>query len=107
MNSKAQAFGFGLLTVALIFIIALVATIDPIKEVLDDARGDPALNCPGTPDFNQTAFDNDDGDVFEKLNRRGTCFVTGIGMVWFVGGFFIALIVWLARNWKGRPKTIG
>ena len=91
--------GFALFTAFLIFFLALMATIDPFKEVFDEARGNSALNCPGTPDFNQSDFDDDDAN--DKLNKRTTCFVTGIGMVWFVGAFLLASVMWLVRNWRG------
>jgi len=103
MNNKGQssfAIGFGILTVAFIFLLALFATIDPLKEALDNARGNVALNCPGTPDFNQSDFDDD--STLEKIGKRSTCFITGINMVWFVSAFFIALITWVFRNWTKR-----
>ena len=101
MNKKGQQFAIGLaiLVAALVFILALFATIDPLKETLDNIRGDPALNCPGTPDFNQSDFD-DDTD-FQQLGRRSTCFVTGITMVWLVASFTIALFIWVFKNWTG------
>ena len=104
MNKKGRggAIGFALLTVFLLLTLALVATIDPMKEVFDEARGNIFLNCPGTPDFNQTFFDNQ--TKFDKLNTRPVCFVTGIGMVWFVGSFFLASVMWLVRNWTGGSK---
>lgn len=105
MNKKAQggAVGFALLTVFLLFILTLAATIDPFKEVFDEARGNAFLNCPGTPNFNQTDFDDD--DKFDKLNKRPVCFITGIGMVWFIGAFFLASIMWLVRNWtRSKPR---
>ena len=104
MNNKGQVGlrGFVLVTVFIVFFLGLMATIEPFKEVLDDARGDSALNCPGTPNFNQSDFDDD--DKFDKLNKRTTCFVTGMSMVWFVGVFLIALVMWLARNWT-QSKT--
>ncbi len=100
MNKKGQlsfAVGFGILTVAFVFILALFAVIDPFKEALDDTRGNPALNCPGTTDFNQTDFDDDSN--LEKIGKRSTCFITGISMVWFISAFFIALITWVFINW--------
>ncbi len=101
MNKKARSglVGFALLTAWFIFFLALMATIEPFKEGLDDSRGNSALNCPGTPNFNQTDFDDD--DKFDKLNKRTTCFVTGISMVWFVGAFLLASVTWLVRNWRG------
>ncbi len=104
MNKKAQGttIGFALLVVFFVFILGLAATIDPFKEVFDEARGNAFLNCPGTPDFNQTDFDDD--DTFEKLNKRPTCFVTGIGIVWFIGAFFLGAVMWLVRNWTRGGK---
>ena len=104
MNNKGQAgvIGFALLVVFFLFMLGLLATIDPFKEVFDDARGNAFLNCPGTPNFNQSDFDDD--DKFDKLNKRTTCFVTGIGMVWFIGAFFLAAVTWLFRNWTRARK---
>ncbi len=89
--------GFALLTVFLLLFLGLMATIGPFKEVFDEARGNAFLNCPGTPNFNQSDFDDD--DRFDKLNKRPVCFVTGIGMVWFIGAFLIASVMWVSRNW--------
>ena len=103
MNKKGVGFavrGFALITVFMVFFLTLMATIDPFKEVLDEARGNSSLNCPGTPNFNQTDFDDDSS--FDKLNKRTTCFVTGIGMVWFIGAFLIASVTWLFRNFGGK-----
>ena len=61
-------------------------------------RNSTALNCPGTPGHDAVDYANDTD--FEKLVRRPTCFVTGISMVWFVGAFIIAVIVWLVKNWR-------
>ena len=104
MNNKGQAtvIGFSLLIVFFLFMLALLATIVPFKEVFDEARGNSALNCPGTPNFNQSDFDDDDTN--DKLNKRTTCFVTGIGMVWFVGAFFLAAVTWLIRNWRKATR---
>ena len=103
-NKKAAGgmVGFALLTVFFVFTLVLAATIDPFKEVFDEARGNAFLNCPGTPDFNQSDFDDD--DQFDKLNKRPVCFVTGIGMVWFIGAFFLASTMWLVRNWMGVKR---
>ena len=104
MNNKAQVGvrGFALLTVFMLFFLGLMATIDPFKEVLDEARGNAFLNCPGTPNFNQTDFDDD--DKFDKLNKRPVCFVTGMSMVWFIGVFLITLVTWLGRNWTQSKR---
>ena len=65
MNNQGQAvvIGFALLVVFFLFMLALLATIVPFKEVFDEARGNSALNCPGTPNFNQSDFDDDDAEV--------------------------------------------
>ncbi len=99
-NKRGQKtlIGFALLTVFFVLIIAAFATIEPFKEFLDDARDSTELNCKGTLGFNQTDFDDD--NALEKLTRRPTCFVTGISMVWFIGSFLIAALVWLFRNWS-------
>lgn len=104
MNNKGQrsVIGFALLVVFMIFMLALLGLIEPFKETLDDARGNAFLNCPGTPDFNQSDFDDD--DKFEKLNKRPVCFVTGISMVWFMGAFFLGAVTWLFRNWTGTKR---
>ncbi len=91
-------FGFALLTVLFVLIIAAVATIEPFKETLDDVRDTTSLNCPGTTNFNQTDYDDDNTN--ERLTRRPVCFVTGISMVYFIGSFIIAAFVWLVVNWR-------
>jgi len=103
MDKKAQksVFGFALVILFFIFIIGAFATIEPMKEFLDDARDSTALNCKGTTNFNQTAFDEDTN--FQRLVRRPTCFVTGLTLVYFIGAFLIAAIVWLVRSW-GKLK---
>lgn len=107
MNTKGQAFGFAILVIFFILVLGLVATLNPLKEVFDDFRGNPALNCPGSSNFTQALFDADNSDKFAKLNKRTTCFVTGIGIVWFIGAFFLAAVAWLVRNWRSRPRSIG
>ena len=91
-------FGFGLLTVLFVLIIAVFATIPAFKETLDDVRDTTSLNCPGTSGFNQTDYDDD--TKVEKLTRRPVCFVTGFSMVYFIGSFIIAVFVWLVANWR-------
>jgi hypothetical protein len=103
MNKKGQVIGFALLTAAFVFIIVAFVTIEPLKENLNSTRATDSLNCPGTDTFNQTQFDADTGNFFETLNKRGTCFVTGISMVWFIGAFLIAVVIWVVRNWRRRP----
>ena len=101
MNKKAQTFavkGFALTMAFFILVIGAFATIDPLKESLNNVRGSTSLNCPGTPTFNSTAYNLQTDN--EKLQKRPVCFVTGLSMVWFIGAFLIALVVWLWRNWK-------
>lgn len=104
MNKRGQksALGFALLTIAFVFIIASFALIEPFKEFSDTARDTTSLNCPGTLNFNQTDYD-DDNDL-EKLTRRPTCFVTGIGMVYFIGTFITAVLGWLFLNWRAISR---
>ena len=104
MNKKGQkaVFGFALLVLLFVFIITSFTIIDPFKETLDEVRGTSSLNCPGTPTFNQTDYDDDSST--EKLTRRPTCFVTGISMVYFIGSFIIAACVWLVANWRKVAK---
>lgn len=97
MNSKAQ-LGFAFLIVGFVIAITLFATIEPFKEQLDTNRNQSSMNCPGTPGFDSTDYNNDTD--FEKLVRRPTCFVTGISMVWFVGAVLIATAMWVVRNWR-------
>ncbi len=104
MNNKGQVFGFALLILFFFFLIGVIATIDPFKEVLDNVRGNTALNCKGTPDFNQTLYDIDNNDTNAQLNKRTTCFATGLIMIWFVGAFLLASVVWLVRNFKVKPR---
>lgn len=101
MNRRGIILGFALLLVLFILLIAVFALIEPFKESLDSNRGSSTLNCPGTPDFNQTSYADD--STLEKLTRRPTCFVTGLSMTWFVFYCLIAGVVWVARNWsKGK-----
>ncbi len=102
MNKKGQKtlIGFALFTVALVLMLAALSTIDVFKESLDEVRGNPNLNCPGTPNFNQTQFDEDNSFEFNQSVKRPTCFVTGISMVWFIGAFLIALVVWVVGNFR-------
>ncbi len=104
MNKKAQksSFGFALLILAFLFIITAFATIDPLKETLDEARDGTSLNCPGTLNFNQTDYDNDNS--LERLTRRPTCLVTGFSMVYFIGSFIIAVSIWVVANWRRLAK---
>lgn len=95
-------FGFALLTVLFVLIIAAIATIEPFKETLDDVRDTTSLNCPGTTTFDQTDYDND--TKVEKLTRRPVCFVTGISMVYFIGSFIIGAFVWLVASWRRVTK---
>ena len=107
MNKKGQksgVLGFALITIAFVIMITAFATIEPFKEFLDTARDSTALNCKGTPNFNQTAFDNDESSPLNKLTRRPTCFVTGISMVYFIFAILIGLITWLLRNWRKLSK---
>lgn len=100
MNNRGQksVFGFALILIAMLFIITAFVTIEPIKEFLDDARGSTALNCPGTTNFNQTDWDDD--EKIQKLTRRPTCFVTGFTLVYFIGAFIVAVFVWVTVNWR-------
>lgn len=107
MDKKGNLLVGAALTMAFfIFVLVLFATITPFKQTLDDARDTTALNCRGTTGFNQTAFDLDTTDTsnIPKLTRRPTCFITGIGMVWFVISFLAAAVTWLARQWVGGRR---
>ncbi len=101
-QGRGGAVGFALLTVFFVIVLTLAVTIDPFKEVLDEVRGNSFLNCPGTPDFNQSDFDDD--DKFDKLNKRPVCFVTGATMFWFVGAVFLSSVMWLVTNWMGGKR---
>ena len=105
MNNKAQksgVLGFALVALVFVFFMTLFATLEPFKEFLDTARDTTSLNCRGTTNFNQTAFDEQND--FEKLVTRPTCAVTGFAMVYFFGAFMIAAIVWLFDNWRRISK---
>ncbi|KKN08449.1 hypothetical protein LCGC14_1056530 [marine sediment metagenome] len=106
MNSKGQMVGFALLTAVFVFILVAFVTIEPLKETLDTARDSTALNCKGTTNFNQTAFDDDEGNTINKLTRRPTCFVTGLSMVWFIFVYVIAVIMWLGNNWRKKRVVV-
>lgn len=100
MNNKGQkgVLGFALLVLAFLFVITSFVTIDPLKESLDISRNSTSLNCPGVNGFNQTDFD-DDTD-FERSVRRPVCFATGISLVYFIGSFFLAVMVWVVAKWR-------
>ena len=102
MNKRGQkaVIGFALIIVAFLYIISSFGLIDSIKENLDVVRGSNSLNCRGTSTFNQTAYDLDESDTTQKLTRRPTCFVTGMGLVYFIGSFLIAVVVWLVVQWR-------
>ena len=104
MNKKGQKMliGFSLSMVVLILILVTFGLIPVFKESLDESRGNIHLNCPGTPNFNQTAYDEDND--FNQLVRRPTCFITGISMIWFIGAFLLALFVWLVSNFRGVKR---
>lgn len=104
MRKKGQSgvVGFALVAIAFVFILTLFAIIEPFKETLDDARDTDSLNCPGTLNFNQTAYDLDNS--LQRLTRRPTCFVTGLSMVYFVLAFIMALITWMVRKWRRLSK---
>ncbi len=103
-SKKGQTVGLALLLALFIFILVLFTTITPFKETLDTARDGSSLNCRGTTNFNQTAFDNDETNTVNKLTRRPTCFITGLSMVWFVFAFLLAAFVWLGKNWSRKTR---
>lgn len=98
MNRKAQLVSFSLILIAFLLTLTVFALIPVFKETLDDSRGNSNLNCPGTPEFNVTQYD-EDGD-FNQLVRRPTCFTTGIYMVYFIMAFLIAVVSWVALNFR-------
>ncbi len=102
MNKQAGTglIGIALMIAAFMFMIVAFATIEPFKQALDDARDTTSLNCRGTTNFNQTAYDEDEDSVVAKLTRRPTCFITGMSLVYFIGAFLIATIAWVVRNWR-------
>ncbi len=102
MNKKSQQslVGFSLVIVVFVFFLVAFGLIDVFKESLDETRGTSSLNCPGTPGFNQTQFDDDETSEFNKLVRRPTCFITGISMTWFISAFLLASLSWLAVNFR-------
>lgn len=104
MNKKGQKMliGFALSMVVLLLILVTFGLIPVFKESLDESRGNINLNCPGTPDFDQTVYDGD-GD-FNQTVRRPTCFITGISMIWFIGAFLLSLFVWLVSNFRGVKR---
>lgn len=95
-------FGFALLMVLFVVALATFATIEPLKETLDNVRDSDALNCPDVAGFDATDYNNDTD--FEKLVRRPTCFVTGMGMVWFIGSVLLAAVTWVVASWRKIVK---
>ncbi len=102
MNKKSQQalVGFSLVIVVFVFFLVAFGLIPVFKESLDEIRGTESINCPGTPGFNQTQFDEDEGFEFNQTVRRPTCFVTGLNMVWFISAFLLASVSWLAINFR-------
>jgi len=102
MNKKGNLImGIMFGAVALILLFSIFSLIEPFKENLDIARGSSStLNCPGTPTFDQTDYNND--TTSQKLIRRPVCFVTGISMVFFVGVYLVTLITWVYTKWIGK-----
>jgi len=101
MNKRAQkgfVVGMSLLIVLFLFIITTFALIEPFKERFDAARNQSSLNCPGTPGFDQTDYDND--TARQKLRRRPVCFITGITPVYFILAFLVAAVAWVVRQWR-------
>ena len=101
MNNRAQLkgiFGFSLILLGFLFIITSFGLIDPLKESLDDARDTTSLNCKGTPNFNQTAYDN--RTRLEKLTQGPTCVATGLTMVYFIFTFMIGVVIWVVAKWR-------
>ena len=100
MNKNGQLWFAYLFVVFLVFLTAF-ALIPVFKENLDVSRGDStSLNCPGTPTFNQSNYDDD--TTSQKLIRRPVCLVTGLSMVWFIGAIVISGTVWAYRRIVGR-----
>ena len=102
MNNKGinSVMGFSLVLLVFLFLVTMLATWEPLKETFNTARGTSSLNCRDTVNFNQTAYDLDTGNEIKTLTRRPTCFITGLGLVWYVGAFTLAVFAWLARNWR-------
>jgi len=102
MNRKGGfIMGMMVTLVFFILILALFGMIEPLKENFDTARGSGStLNCPGTPTHDPVDYANDTTE--QKLIRRPVCFVTGLGLVWFVGAFLIASVIWVFSKWTGR-----
>ncbi len=102
MNKKgiSSVMGFSLVILVFLFLITMLATWEPLKESFDNARSNSALNCRDTTSFNQSAYDEDEGNEINTLTRRPTCFITGLGPVWYIGAFTLASFAWLIRNWR-------
>lgn len=99
MNKSGQLWlGFAL--VFFLLVLTAFSTIEPLKETLDNVRGNTGLNCPNTPTFNQTSYDLNSST--EKLTYRPTCFVTGISLVWFIGFILIAGVIWVYNHWRKK-----
>lgn len=99
MRSKAQV-GMVFVLIGALIILVSFAFIEPLKESLDNNRGGDTLNCPGTPTFNQSLFDNQ--TLLDKLNYRPTCAVTGFSLVYFIGFILIGVVVWVYKNWRSK-----
>ena len=106
MNKKGQVVGLAIAVAFLAMFLVLNALISPMKENLDVVRNSTSLNCRGTDDFNQTAYDLDNASTINKLTKRPTCALTGFTMVWFYLAFFIAAVAWVGTNWVKKRRRV-
>lgn len=96
MNNNGQIW-MAYLMIFFIIVITLFSLIPAWVEGLNLARGSKSgLNCPGTPDFNSTNYNDD--TTAQKLIRRPPCFVSGISMIYFTAAILIVSAMWVYQK---------
>jgi len=73
MNKKAQFIVVSIMVAVIIFIMAMIL-IEPVKESIDIARNDTALNCSSTVAY----------DGIAQVTTKATCAVLDVGMFYFI-----------------------
>ena len=89
--NKRGGYWLAWVTLSLVLLITLSATISPLMDSLNTTRQGTALNCPDVSDFNSTRYDAQNS--FEKLVYRPTCFVTGLSILYWVFSVLIAIVM--------------
>ena len=79
---------------ALMALFAVIALIEPMKTVVDDARNSDNLNCPSAPSYNVS-----------KTSETLTCWAVDLLIPWFFITTIAVAIGWIAiRRLGGRRR---